>query len=103
MSSAAQVKKNDPNATPKSFEQYQTDLKAAGVVQPDVGETSWQKAAGTAQVGLFVDNIEKGAMARKTIGNVSILGQLGNSMDSGVIPTFLRKFVGEGVSAPIDA
>ena len=100
---AAQVKKNDPNATPKSFEQYQTDLKAAGVAQQDVGETSWQKAAGTAQVGLFVDNIEKGAMARKTIGNVSVLGQLGNSMDSGVIPTFLRKFVGEGVSAPIDA
>ena len=100
---ADQVKKADPTAVPKSFEQYQTDLKAAGVAQPDVGETSWQKAAGSAQVGLFVDNIEKGAMARKTIGNVSVLGQLGNSMDSGVIPTFLRKFVGEGVSAPIDA
>ena len=101
---ADQFKKSNPDAVPKSFEQYQTDLKAAGVAQPaSVGETSWQKAAGTAQVGIFEGNMAKGEMARKTIYNTSVLGQLGNAMDSGVVPVALRKFIGEGMNGPIDA
>ena len=101
---AAQVKKSDPNAVPKSFEQYQTDLKTAGVAQPaSVGETSWQKAAGTAQVGMFVDNIEASKQSRKTIMNTSLLNELGKAMDSGVMPVALRKLVPEGLSGPIDA
>tara|TARA_R110000796_G_scaffold175751_1_gene292739 strand:+ start:99 stop:1139 length:1041 start_codon:yes stop_codon:yes gene_type:complete len=99
-----QFAKSNPNDTPKSFEQYQTDLKAAGVTPAaSAGETSWQQAAGKAQVGIFENNMAKGEMARKTIYNTSVLGQLGNAMDSGVVPVALRKFIGEGMSGPIDA
>tara|TARA_R110000764_G_scaffold146320_1_gene234106 strand:+ start:27 stop:1073 length:1047 start_codon:yes stop_codon:yes gene_type:complete len=100
---ADQFTKSNPNDTPKSFEQYQTDLKAAGVAQPDVGETSWQKAAGPAQVNLFVSNIERADMARKTINNVSSLEVLGDAMDSGIVPPFARGMILEGMSGPIDA
>ena len=101
---ADQFKKSNPDAVPKSFEQYQTDLKAAGVAQPaSVGETSWQKAAGTAQVGIFTGNMEKADMARKTINNVSSLEVLGDAMDSGIVPPFARGMILEGMSGPIDA
>ena len=101
---ADQFAKSNPNDKPKSFEQYQTDLKAAGVTPAaSAGETSWQQAAGKAQVGIFENNMAKGEMARKTIYNTSVLGQLGNAMDSGVVPVTLRKFIGEGMSGPIDA
>ena len=45
----------------------------------------------------------KGEIARKTIYNTTVLGQLGNAMDSGVVPVVLRKFMVEGMSGPIDA
>lgn len=89
---------------PKSFEQYELEQTRAGVAQPDgVGQTAFQKSVGPAQVKLFVDYIDKGAAARKTIMNTSILGELGNAMDSGVIPRTIRGLVPEGISAPIDA
>ena len=47
--------------------------------------------------------MDKGTAARKTISNTSLLGELGNAMDSGIVPTALRGLVPEGVSAPIDA
>ena len=89
---------------PKSFEQYELEQTRAGVAQPDgVGQTAFEKSVGPAQVKLFVDYIDKGAAARKTIMNTSILGELGNAMDSGVIPRTIRGLVPEGISAPIDA
>ena len=87
-----------------TFEDYQLGLKRAGVAQPlSAGETSWQKAAGTAQVGMFTDNIETAKQSRKTIMNTSLLNELGKAMDSGVMPVALRKLVPEGLNGPIDA
>lgn len=89
---------------PKSFEQYELEQTRAGVAQPEgVGETAWQKAVGPAQVSIFKSYMDKGTAARKTISNTSLLGELGNAMDSGIVPTALRGLVPEGVSAPIDA
>jgi len=89
---------------PKSFEEYELEQTRAGVAQPEgVGQTAFQKSVGPAQVKFFVDYIDKGTAARKTIMNTSLLGELGNAMDSGIVPTALRGLVPEGVSAPIDA
>jgi hypothetical protein len=89
---------------PKSFEEYELEQTRAGVAQPEgVGETAWQKAVGPAQVSIFKSYMDKGTAARKTISNTSLLGELGNAMDSGIVPTALRGLVPEGVSAPIDA
>ena len=89
---------------PKSFEEYELEQTRAGVAQPEgVGETAWQKAVGPAQVSIFKSYIDKGAAARKTIMNTSILGELGNAMDSGIVPVAMRKYVIEGMSGPIDA
>jgi len=89
---------------PKSFEDYELEQTRAGVAQPEgVGETAWQKAVGPAQVSIFKSYIDKGAAARKTIMNTSILGELGNAMDSGIVPVAMRKYVIEGMSGPIDA
>lgn len=87
-----------------TFPEWEFALKKSGVPQPQsVGETSWQKAAGTAQVGMFTANIESAKQSRKTIMNTSILNELGKAMDSGVIPTALRKLIPEGLNGPIDA
>ena len=89
---------------PKSFEEYELEQTRAGVAQPDgVGQTAFQKSVGPAQVKQFVDYIDKGAAARKTIMNTSILGELGNAMDSGIVPVAMRKYIIEGMSGPIDA
>ena len=89
---------------PKSFEEYELEQTRAGVAQPEgVGQTAFQKSVGPAQVKFFVDYIDKGTAARKTIMNTSLLGELGNAMDSGIVPTALRGLVPQGVSAPIDA
>ena len=89
---------------PKSFEEYELEQTRAGVAQPEgVGETAWQKAVGPAQVAIFRDYMEKGTAARKTIMNTSILGELGNAMDSGIVPVAMRKYIIEGMSGPIDA
>jgi hypothetical protein len=89
---------------PKSFEQYELEQTRAGVAQPDgVGQTAFQKSVGPAQVKQFVDYIDKGEAARKTIMNTSILGELGNAMDSGIVPVAMRKYIIEGMSGPIDA
>tara|TARA_R100000935_G_scaffold17652_1_gene34342 strand:- start:1056 stop:2090 length:1035 start_codon:yes stop_codon:yes gene_type:complete len=89
---------------PKSFEEYELEQTRAGVAQPEgVGETAWQKAVGPAQVSIFKSYMDKGTAARKTISNTSLLGELGNAMDSGIVPTALRGLVPQGVSAPIDA
>ena len=89
---------------PKSFEEYELEQTRAGVAQPDgVGQTAFQKSVGPAQVKQFVDYIDKGEAARKTIMNTSILGELGNAMDSGIVPVAMRKYIIEGMSGPIDA
>ena len=89
---------------PKTFEQYQLEQTKAGVAQPEgVGETAWQKAVGPAQVSIFKGYMDKGAAARKTIMNTSILGELGKAMDSGIVPVAMRKYIIEGMSGPIDA
>ena len=89
---------------PISFKEYELEQTRAGVAQPEgVGQTAFQKSVGPAQVKFFVDYIDKGTAARKTIMNTSLLGELGNAMDSGIVPTALRGLVPEGVSAPIDA
>jgi hypothetical protein len=101
---ADQFTKSNPNDTPKSFEKYQTDLKAAGVTPAaSAGETSWQQAAGKAQVGIFTYYMGKSDMARKTLNNVSSLEVLGDAMDSGIVPPFARGMILEGMSGPIDA
>ena len=89
---------------PKSFEEYELEQTRAGVAQPEgVGETAWQKAVGPAQVSIFKGYMDKGAAARKTIMNTSILGELGKAMDSGIVPVAMRKYIIEGMSGPIDA
>jgi len=89
---------------PISFKEYELEQTKAGVAQPEgVGETAWQKAVGPAQVSIFKAYMDKGAAARKTIMNTSILGELGNAMDSGIVPVAMRKYIIEGMSGPIDA
>ena len=87
-----------------TFEQWQTNLKKAGVPQPAAkGDTTWQTESAKAHVSMFKDNIETAKQSRKTIMNTSLLNELGNAMDAGVMPVALRKLVPEGLSAPLDA
>ena len=87
-----------------TFEQWQTNLKKAGVPQPAAkGDTTWQTESAKAHVSMFKSNIEAGTQSRKTLMNTGIMNQLGGAMDSGVIPAALRKYIPEGLNGPIDA
>ena len=87
-----------------SYEDWQINLKKAGVPQPAAkGDTTWQTESAKAHVSMFKGNMESAGQARKTLMSTGILNQLGNAMDSGVVPAALRKFIPEGLNGPVDA
>ena len=67
------------------------------------GESTWTTEAAKLQAKRFDKIITAGDEAAKAASNVAVLAQLGQSLDQTSIPQMLRKYVPEGVSAPIDA
>lgn len=87
-----------------SYEDWEINLQKAGVPQPEAkGDTTWQTESAKAHVSMFKSNMESSGQARKTLMSTGILDQLGNAMDSGVVPAALRKFIPEGLNGPVDA
>ena len=95
----------DPN---KSYRKNLTNNKVeeigAGVsVSVGGGEDTWTTEAAKLQAKRFDRIITAGDEAAKAATQVAVLNQLGNALDKTTIPPMLRKFIPEGISAPIDA
>jgi|11_taG_2_1085331.scaffolds.fasta_scaffold00994_2 hypothetical protein len=96
----------DPN---KSYRKNLTTNKVeaiggAGVsVSVGGGEDTWTTEAAKLQAKRFDSIITAGDDAAKAATQVAVLNQLGNSLDQTTIPSMLRKFIPEGISAPVDA